>query len=213
MKDLPESFHEVANPLRSGELGELCDEAIKRLAEQGYEVRLGLTPDYTRQIRVMAHEKAIKKYCPRDSSERFANEASTKTWLSKGRAAFLLIKKGSSDESNLVGYGWSGRGKSDYAPNSQSTFAIRIGEAGQGQGLATPFSQLVVFGSHAIYGIVGFWLETWESNGGAVHIYHKLGFKDVARVEGQRLDSSGGKESDARLYMTLANDLLPSLPS
>jgi ribosomal protein S18 acetylase RimI-like enzyme len=94
-------------------------------------------------------------------------------------------------------------------PGGETTFAIRVGEAGQGQGLATPFAWLIVVGAAQVYEARKFWLETWQSNEGAVHIYHKIGFVDVDSQNDTRPTTAGGEVPDTRLYMSLSDDKLP----
>lgn len=208
MTDFPDKFAEATRLLPDG-LGPAGAEAAQQLADRGYEVQLGLTPESAREISTMALEPSICEYCPRDSGERFTDLESAGRWLSKGRAIFLLLKRSDSGQLKLAGYGWSGAGSSPHVPDGQITFALRIGETGQGQGLATPFSQLILFASAVLYGAKNIWLETWASNGGAVHVYHKIGFTDVAEAPDQRLLPDGGTTADTRIYMSLSNDLLP----
>ncbi len=208
MTDFPNKFDETTGSLPDG-LGPAGAEAAGQLADRGYEVRLGLTSEFAREISAMALEPSIREYCPRDSGERFADLESTGRWLSKGRAMFLLLKHSDSGQFKLAGYGWSGSLSSPRAPGGEVTFALRIGEAGQGQGLATPFSQLILSTTAVLYGAKNIWLETWASNGGAVHVYHKLGFTDVAEAPDQRPLPDGGTTADTRIYMSLSNDLLP----
>jgi len=51
-------------------------------------------------------------------------------------------------------------------------------------------------------------LETWASNGAAAHIYHKLGFQDVAQAPGHRPRADGQTIDDTRIYMELPNKYL-----
>jgi ribosomal protein S18 acetylase RimI-like enzyme len=205
--DFPTAFASETLPLDTSLFNKTDVELIERLAEKGYEIHTGLTPAYADDIAQMCLQPSIKEYCPNDYGKRFANLDATEQWLAKGRLTFLLLKK-QGEEYSLTGYGWSGLETSEHAPGGESTFALRIGEAGQGQGLATPFARLIVAGTAAIYDVKNMWLETWASNGGAVHIYHKLGFKDVAQVDGIRPTADGRTVKDTRLYMTLSNDLL-----
>ncbi|MEK7059410.1 MAG: GNAT family N-acetyltransferase [Patescibacteria group bacterium] len=198
----------MSRPLSFDNLGEAGQQAFQKLADRGYEVRVGLTSELADQIEAMAREPSIREFCPNDCGGRFADRASTELWLSKRRATFLLVNKSDSDDLRLVGYGWVGLGSNDHIRGGETTFAIRIGEAGQGQGLATPFAQLIVSAAAAIYGAKNMWLETWQSNGGAVHVYHKIGFEDVAEEPAERADSTGQKIPDTRLYMSLPNERL-----
>lgn len=208
MTDFPDKFDETTQPLPD-DLGQAGNEAARQLAERGYEVRAGLTTELAGQILTMSQEPSIREYCPKDSGERFADLESTKRWLSKGRAMFLLLERSDGGKLDLAGYGWSGAASSRHVPDGEITFALRVGEAGQGQGLATPFSQLILSSTAILYGAKNIWLETWASNGGAVHIYHKLGFTDVDKQPDRRLLPDGGTADDTRLYMSLPNELLP----
>lgn len=175
-------------------------EAAKNdLTEKGYSVVSGLTKEYAKDIIEMALEPHIKLTCPNDSGSRFTNVTTTKQWLKKngGRGVFLLVRN---KDKQLAGYGWTGAGTSQHVPEGKITFAIRIGEIGLKQGLATPFSQLIIQGSAVLFGAKDFWLETWKSNEAAVHIYTNVGFKPVTEVK------SG---DDTRVFMMLPNELLP----
>jgi ribosomal protein S18 acetylase RimI-like enzyme len=208
MIDFPTTFVDTTQPL-AAELGDQGNAALKRLTTQGYELHLGLTKELAQAISVMAREPNIREYCPRDSSERFSDLAATERWLAKHRAVFLLLERQKDASLQLVGYGWSGPGTDTHVPVGETTFALRIGEAGQGQGLATPFCWLIVAATAALYGARNFWLETWISNAAAVHIYHKLDFETVAEETGVRPTANGGEVADKRLYMQLSNQLLP----
>jgi ribosomal protein S18 acetylase RimI-like enzyme len=213
VSDFPTGFSNSTKPLEADKLDEKGRGAARRLAAQGYEVHLGLTPDFAGAIAAMALEPAIREYCPKDATERFTDQAATEHWLSKRRAVFLLLKRDDKDVLHLVGYGWAGPGTSVQVPEGQTTFALRVGEAGQGQGLAEPFSWLIVAATAILYGARNFWLETWASNGAAVHVYHKLDFETVSEVPSERPTANGQKVADTRVYMDLSDQLLPSLMS
>jgi ribosomal protein S18 acetylase RimI-like enzyme len=174
------------------------------LATQGYEVWAGLSPEYVAQIIHIAQEPSIREYCPNDAAFRFTDSPAAGRWLAKGRGAFLLIKQGD-NTTMLAGYGWSGPETNEQVSSGETTFALRISERCQGQGLATPFAAVIIAASVDLYGARNFWLETWQSNAAAVHVYHKLGFTDVDATPSQRPTADGTLVSDTRLYMTLAN--------
>ena len=207
MKDFPTGFAAQTTPLDESIFSQADAELISLLKEKGYEVHTGLTTAYADDIARMCLEPSIKEYCPNDSGRRFTDRAAAEKWLAKGRVAFLLLKK-ENNELSLSGYGWAGVETSPHVPGGEITFALRVGEAGQGQGLATPFSRLVIAATATIYVARNFWLETWASNGGAVHIYHKLGFVDVDQTSNDRPTADGQTVADTRLYMSLANDRL-----
>lgn len=177
-------------------------QAIQLLSEKGFEVSVGLTQAYAEAIIAMALEPGIQEYCPNDCSKRFKDMPAVENWLSKQRATFLLLQRTDTGLA-LAGYGWAGAETSEHVPGGETTFAIRVGERGQGQGLATSFAQLIVSGSRELYGAQHFWLETWQSNGGAVHVYHKIGFEDVTTVAFERPTLAGGTVADTRIFMRL----------
>lgn len=207
MKDFPGDLSDAASPLPQ-RLGRHGDEAVNKLTEKGYEVRMGLTPELADQIFTMSHEPSIREYCYRDLEQRFADRKAAKHWLQqKRRAVFVLLKKGS-DTLELAGYGWAGPSSNPHVPGSEVTFAVRVGESHQGRGLAAPFSWLIVAATAVTFDAQNFWLETWASNAGAIHVYHKLGFQDAAKEPSRRRTARGGEVSDTRIYMSLPNDLL-----
>jgi len=191
MKLFPTRFMATTEPLAANQFDEADEQLIKQLADQGYEVHSGLTSNYADQIAKMCLQPSIKEYCPNDAKQRFTNRSATEQWLSKGRCVFLLLKRQNNQELTLVGYGWAGTGTSSHVPKGQTTFAVRLGEDGQGQGLATPFTRLIVASTALVYGSKNLWLETWASNTAAAHIYHKLGFIDIDQQSGKRPTDHG----------------------
>jgi RimJ/RimL family protein N-acetyltransferase len=209
MSNFPDTFVEETLPLTKAIVGESSAEAFDKLAHAGYEVHAGLNPEYASAIIEMALDPAIREYCPNDSGSRFKDQAAVEAWLGKKRGTFLLLKKESKGGLVLVGYGWAGDAVSSHVPGGETTFAIRIGKAGQGQGLAVPFAQMIVAGAAILYGAQKMWLETWGSNAGAVHVYHKIGFKDVDQQDDHRPTNDGETIADTRIYMSLADEFLP----
>src|SRR5688572_8449998 len=99
--------YSVSTTKLTGDLNYEGNQALDLIREKGFEVHLGLTPEYSDLIATMALEDDIKEYCPRDCAERFANREATAKWLAKGRAAFLLMKSFENGELQMVGYGWA----------------------------------------------------------------------------------------------------------
>lgn len=182
-------------------------EFLARLESAGFELHAGLTEAAASQLTKMALEPAIQEYCPNDSGSRFIDIDATRQWLQKGRAVFLVMKK-QGTALQLAGYGWTGSGTTALIASGRTTFAIRVGELGQGKGLATPFARLIISASAVRNQAKDFWLETWASNAAAVHVYHKIGFVDVAQEMSERPSTKEGSLSDTRIYMTLSNDKL-----
>lgn len=200
MVNLPTTFATEPEVLDGG-LGDEGDLALRELKSRGYVVLAGLSKDHAKDIGKMAKQPHIREYCPNDcSSYRFADEQSTKKWLAAGRAVFILAKQ-QAGKLEPVGYGWAGRKKTDEVPGGETTFALRIGQAGLGQGLSEPFSIILLAAATKLYGADKIWLETWASNEGAVHVYKKLGFKLVKQKNGHRPTLSGEKVDDSRMFM------------
>lgn len=207
MSQFPTDFAQDVTPVSVEGLGPLAAEAFSTLQAQGYQVVYGLNETYTQAITHMAYQASIREYCPKDCTERFADVSTAQKWLAKGRVAYLLVNH---KTGQLVGYGWVGAATSEKVTDGQTTFALRIGEAGQGQGLAAPFARLLLASASTDFDVQNVWLETWASNGGAVHIYHKLGFEDIAEQLGERptIQGDGGVVADTRIFMRLSNEVL-----
>jgi len=203
MTDVPTGFAAATRRITSDDVDANSQTALRELSQKGYEIHTGLTVELVDRIKAMSQEPAIREYCPKDSTDRFADRQVAEQWLSKGRAMFLLLKDG-----ELIGYGWTGPATSDNVPGGQTTFALRIGQIGHGQGLAAPFSWLTISASHVMFGLQAIWLETWASNGAAVHIYHKLGFVNVTERPSSRPTALGDHVDDVRIYMKLPDNYL-----
>ncbi len=207
MTGLPMSLASDSQKLSFKGVGPNGQADAEKLESAGFEIRRGLTPEFADEVLKMSQEPAIKEYCPKDSAERFNNRDVAAKWMTKGRAFYILLKKNGANL-GLVGYGWAGPGLNKHVAGGKVTFAVRIGQAGQGQGLAAPFSWLIIADSASEYGLRNFWLETWASNGAAVHIYHKLGFEDTDQVPSERQRPDGTTAQDIRIYMNLSDSLL-----
>lgn len=203
MSGFPVSFTDNSIEVDSAKLDVGGQQALAVLHDKGYKVLVGLTSEYAEAIKQMSLEPSIQAYCPNDKSKRFTDEAAAQAWLTKGRCVFLLV--GNQGDEKLAGYGWSGYEHNEHIPDGKTTFALRVGEASQGQGLASPYAQVILSATKALYDADKFWLETWASNGGAVHVYHKLGFEQVDEVASERPLPDGTTAPDSRLYMTLAD--------
>jgi RimJ/RimL family protein N-acetyltransferase len=196
VKQFPISFAETSLALDVP----AAEPATTSLHTKGYEVRTGLTKAYAEVIIAMALEPGIKEYCPNDSGSRFQSMTAVEAWLRKGREVFLLIETSSQ---TLAGYAWAGLAADSHVADGKTTFALRISEAHQGKGLATPYAQAVLIGAQAMFDVTNVWLEAWQSNAGAVHVYKKLGFEQVAHEIADRPTIHAGMVKDERLYMKL----------
>jgi RimJ/RimL family protein N-acetyltransferase len=175
--------------------------ALQTLAEKGFYVQLGITAEDVAALQALSHQTSILKYCPRDCTERFKDEPTVRHWLLKERLVFLLKEKSTE---RLAGIAWTGPGTSPHIPEGKLTGGLRLSETFQGLGLATPFLKVVLEHTKNEYSRERLWFECWASNAGAVHVYQKLGFTQVASELSTRPTSTGSTTPDTRLYMTLA---------
>ena len=200
MTNFPTTFNEESLVLDPNEFD--TEEPVV-LESRGYNVSLGLTKSDAEKLSDISKQPSIKEYCPRDCSTRFKDLSSTESWLAKGHQVYLLKEKSSGE---IAGYAWSGNGTSPHIPEGSITCALRLNENFQGQGLATPFFAVVIAHTKKTYPGETIWLEGWESNLGAIHVYKKLGFKLVASEESTRPALNGETIQDTRLFMTLSGD-------
>lgn len=215
MASYPTGFAERTTVIDGG-IGQRGDAALARLLEKGFMVATGLTEYFAGAIGVMGYQPHIREYCPKDATEsRFGTLASTEKWLQKGggRGMFLLLR-GKGENAQLEGYGWTGVEVCNELPDYPITSAYRIGERGQGKGLAKDFVQVVVSGTNTLYAPnEGIGLETWKSNH-AASLYPKVGFVALAEAPEDELrptlnpDATDGKVLDRRLYMGYPRELL-----
>lgn len=192
LSESPQSIEKMFNISDSGK------QSLIQLRQKGFVILCGLSPTDIPTLRSIAQQPSIMRYCPRDFSERFSNTSTAIAWLSKGRSFFALR-----DQTNnrIAGYGWSGPGSTEYAPKASITVALRISERYQGQGLASLFFTVIVDAIRVAFPNESIWLETWQSNAGAVHIYEKNGFSIIKSLPSMRPQSSGADASDTRLFM------------
>ncbi len=200
MKPYPTTFAVQAEPVVVDKLSSRGSKALTELLAKGYRVCEGLTTSGAAYLQQLAQEPSIVEYCPNDRQSRFRDEPSTANWLSQGRAVFVLeeITTG-----QVAGYAWVGNATSEHVKNGAVTAALRLSERHQGKGLAVSYLAAVIDAAQQTYGARGLWLESWESNAGAMHIYQKLGFIPVQRIETTRPTGAGSQRTDARVYMTL----------
>jgi hypothetical protein len=178
----------------------------------------------------MATQRHIVEYCPNDST-RFGTQAAVGKWVGKngGRLVHVLSRIQADGDRRPIGWGWEGMGECEELPDHPITLAVRLGEEGLKQGLAMPFTTLIVAGSAALSRAnprqVG--LETWASNK-AVGVYEKAGFVHITSkgdmrptlqpvgtiINGNAVFEFKGKPAnmvfDVRRYMAYQGDLAPA---
>ena len=203
--NLPTSFSDLFELGSDPGLSDDGRKSLEFLNMHGYAIKIGANVSIQQQISTLSSEPAIREYCPNDTQQRFGTIDKFEKWLSKGRVLVTVWQ-----DEKIVGYGWAGNGTSSRVASGENTFAIRLGSAASGKGLATHFARLIVEASNILFGLKDIWLETWQSNGGAVHIYHKIGFIDVAEEKSSRKKADGSEVDDVRLYMSLPNENLPT---
>lgn len=200
MKQFPTVFSDQIRFLTPEETRGITRSALVKLAQKGFHVQLGLTREDIAALQSLSVQTSVRKYCPRDCTERFKDEPTIEEWLTKERLAFLLKH---TETGELGGIAWTGPGTSPHIPDGKLTGGVRLSEEYQGLGLATPFLTVVLDYTHDEYSDKLLWFECWESNEGAVHIYQRLGFEIVEKKAGQRETPSGSFEPDNRIYMKL----------
>jgi hypothetical protein len=232
MAQFPNAFAEQMQ-LSPQDLGsQAANEAARSLAERGFVVEAGITPYLAGAIGQMATQPHIVEYCPNDAT-RFGTEPAVRRWIGKngGPQVLAISKIQENGDRRPIGWGWEGMGDTEELPDHPITFAVRLGEEGLKQGLAVPFTILIVAGSAALSGAdprnVG--LETWGSNK-AVGVYEKAGFvpvttKDDVRptlqpvgtvingktvVAGKYKGKPANLVADVRHYMAYQGDLAPA---
>jgi GNAT superfamily N-acetyltransferase len=119
-------------------------------------------------------------------------------------------------DSAIYGYGWTGKAGADERAITKydHTFAVRLHEAARGQGLAVPFTIVIVAATMRLVRARRIGLETWASNAAAVNTYageNGAGAQFVKAVRSTRptldvskpFDEKRGKHitEDTRLYM------------
>lgn len=111
----------------------------------------------------------VKKYT--HDSKRFKNINSFKKWFSKRKQLYGLI----SPDNNLEGIVWYSKSSNiiNRLKLPEYTFAIRIYKNARGLGLAHRFFELT--NSHK-----KLWLAVNVKNKIAIHLYKKIGFKELA---------------------------------
>lgn len=201
MKPFPTQLANKTVVLEPNETEESTPAALETLSEKGFYVQLGITVEDVAALQALSLQTSILKYCPRDCTERFKDESTVRQWLLKERLVFLLKEKSTE---RLAGVAWTGPGTSPHIPHGKLTGGLRLSEAFQGLGLATPFLSTVLEHTKNEYSGELLWFECWASNAGAVHIYQKLGFEIVETELASRQTATGGSEPDTRTYMVLA---------
>jgi RimJ/RimL family protein N-acetyltransferase len=201
MKPFPTTFAPQAVFLVPDEADDTTREALERLQEKGFRVQLGLTRADTASLQALSVQSSVRKYCPKDCTERFKDEPTIAQWLTKQRLVFLLKQ---TTTGALAGIAWMGPGTSSHVPAGKLTGGIRLSETFQGLGLATPFLAVALEHTSANFSSEPVWFECWQSNAGALHIYQKLGFETVQTEPSQRLTPTGTYTPDVRVHMLRA---------
>lgn len=149
------------------------------LDKLGYVVVAGLCPANVADLTEISEQAGTLEYCPNDIAKRWTDIPTAEKQLGKdgGRGAFRLEKIATSE---TAAHGWTGKSSADeraFLPDCENTFAVRVNERFQRQGLGKLFSHAIVAGSMGLYRAKRIGLETWASNTGAVKSY--LGAKAV----------------------------------
>ena len=142
--------------------------------------------DLINQLIIKSKQDNILRSTPKDASSRFVSVEHFHAWKSKGRVVHWLV----SESDDLAGIIWYGKAKFPQDVSYQSkpdyTFAIRLYDGYQGHGLAVPFMKqsLKIFDSDLRDSgevLQSIWLQTDVDNGAAIHVYSKVGYREITR--------------------------------
>lgn len=205
MKPFPKTFATKPILLNESNVGTPTKATLLQTSEKGFYIQIGLHRSDAPHLQQLSTQPSIRHFCPRDCTDRFKDLSTTSEWLSKGRLVFVLKNTVNGE---IAGLAWAGPGHTGHIKDSKITISLRIYEAYQGQGLATPFLKITINYVMQNYPEQLLWLECWQSNTSAVHIYQKLGFATVSSEQGYRQTPGSKAVQDTRLYMQLLHSLL-----
>ncbi len=200
MKPFPTTLASSSSFMKPENVDKISAASLHELAEKGFAIQIGITESDISALQALSIQESIRKYCPKDCTERFKDKPTVEKWLTKKRLVFLLKE---SSSGKLAGIAWAGPGTSPYIPLGKITGGVRLSEHFQGLGLATPFLAVALEHTREKYTEELIWYECWESNAGALHVYQKLGFEIVDARRSSRPDPKGTTELDNRIYMQL----------
>ena len=165
MKSFPADFAPEPIYLQPDQVDGKVREALQTLVKKGFRIQIGLARADTSALQALSVQASIRKYCPKDCTERFKDEPTIEHWLTKKRLVFLL-KETATDE--LAGIAWTGPGTSPHIPEGKLTGGVRLSEHFQGFGLATPFLTAALTYTRESYSDDLLWYECWQSNTGEI---------------------------------------------
>ena len=122
---------------------------------------------------------------------RFYNVEAYIKWATKGRTVYLMTKpREDSDELDVGGIIWFGERKNEYAPEHDTTFAIRNYDEDEekgwskfvGMGYGTPFMQATHEDMAKTAPDKKIWLDVTEGNDAGYHLYQKVGYEETNRT-------------------------------
>ena len=149
----------------------------------------GFVAPFADQLVEKSKQPHIRRWTPRDASERFKDLDSALERV-KNNETHLLVDVNTYDVGGVI---WYGRKEPpiDVSPHNPSyTFAIRLYESYQGQGLARPFMRKSLSdfledrrlsGELRDYGasLGGIWLDVDENHQRAITRYKEFGYQTV----------------------------------
>ncbi len=212
-RPIPIGFSKQIEAVDPTHLSDTGAEAVGTLQGKGFGVYLGITLKDVDALNAISNQKGVQEFCYKDcrtdEKGRFGNRECIERWLAKRRVALPLRRSG---DLSLVGNGWTGlEAPPEDVPElagCKTTFAIRLSEEVGGQGLAVPYTIAMTEVSASLYGLRGFWLETWGSNVGAWKSYEKAGWRQVAEYSGARQTADEFIFDDVRRFYILPDSSL-----
>jgi uncharacterized cofD-like protein len=148
---------------------------LNEVAGEELVILRGLTSALRTQLVEKSDQPHIRLWTPRDSSERFTSEGMIELRQAEGDEFYSLVRPGEPED--LGGVMWLKRKYFESSSPFNTTFAVRLYEGYEGQGLGQPFMNGVLEDYTTLHpGPNYIWLGVKERNERAKRLYNKLGF-------------------------------------
>ena len=159
-------------PLTNGH-GSLRNEGLRLI--RGWDDRIAS------QLVENSIQPEILKWTPKDHKERFSSLEAANEWHERDPHVVYALARAA----ELAGVIWFTK-KQTADVDANYTFAIRMYELARGRGLSGEFASATLgdFNETTNYQ-ESVWLETDTNNTVALHLYEKLGFRDVLVSDGR----------------------------
>jgi len=167
----------TTHPYKSAKLANF---EIRTWEEPAY----GYWTDTLHQIICKSKQERLQKTVPKDSTVRFKNLNTYKSWASTG-VLFFALANHSGDVGGLI---WFEKKQNPIIPEAETTFAIRMYDGYEGRGLAKPFMSVAHFMLPKLMDVnQHIWLETDADNTPARGLYTSFGYEQIGITDAGRV--------------------------